>query len=49
MVGEMAYRQRFEPVPIKKTGHLGQHALACQRLTAQPTAPARRVSRAPHA
>ena len=27
-------------VPIKKTERLGQQALACQRLTAQPTAPA---------
>jgi hypothetical protein len=40
MVGEMAYRRRFESVPIKKTDRLGQQALACQRLTAQPTAPA---------
>ena len=40
MVGEMAYRRRFESVPIKKTERLGQQALACQRLTAQPTAPA---------
>jgi hypothetical protein len=31
MVGEMAYRRRFESVPIKKTEHLGQQALACQR------------------
>lgn len=27
-------------VPIKKTERLGQQALACQRLTAQPTASA---------
>jgi hypothetical protein len=36
MVGEMAYRQRFEPVPIKKTERLGQQAVACQRLGRSP-------------